>query len=753
MKHIATLAGLLGVLLSGCEKSAPPGQTDGGPPLLAGLPSDPPVLVLQSPPEASVTSVAVSPDGSLVASDSFDGRVRLYDARTGAMVRAIDTGGGRGVVFAPDGRRLACAGYHMDKLVGVYDVTTGKLLRKLAGHTELETYAIAFSPDGKLLASAGTDKQILVWELRTGALRHRLANQALPVTALAFSPDSATLASGGGDKAVRLWDMASGQMRRSLSGHGDWVTTVVFSADGRTIASGSCDWAFHRGRDTSRFQWPDPGCVSEIRLWDAVTGELKRTVNEPGRLLSLAIAPDGNSLACGIGKDVRIYDLRTEGPGRVVARHDFDVTSVAFADGGAAVVSGSHDQTVQYTSVVTGQAKWRAPGHFEQVNSLAISPDGSILVTGSSDQRFAVRVLKADDKSIGAGAVRVWDAQTGRLLRRLGDPSEQIMAVALSPDGRRIASGGASSDGKGVVRLWDTATGEAVWGQADHPAEVLAVAFSADGSSFATAGAEGVVRLRDPATGAVTRTLEGHDGGATALAFSADGSTLLCGEGRGGGTRVWDARTGRLLRTCRDSASQAGSVTTDRMITSVAFSPGGGTFLACAASVGNTYGESVRLWDAHSGELKREFKDPGIGGRPVVLSPDGTIVAAGGKGIQLSDARTGQPLRRLSGHLKKIQAIAFSSDGRLVFGGGSYGTTNVWEVATGRHLITLFAFSQIGSGKVSDECLAYHPDGHYDGSVGVEKYLAWRVGDDLYMPDSPGAPVRRADRLESAIGR
>jgi WD40 repeat protein len=758
MERCATLAGLLrllgflllGLVVGGCERSSPPGQMEGGAALLAGLPSSPPVLVLQAPAEASVTSVAVSPDGSLVATDSFDGRVRLHDARTGAMLRAIDTGGGRGVAFAPDGRSLACAGYHMDKLVGVYDVITGKLLRKLAGHAELETYAVAFSPDGKLLASAGTDKQILVWELRTGALRHRFANQAFPVTALAFSPDSTTLAGGGGDKVVRLWDTASGQLRRSLTGHGDWVSTVAFSPDGRTIASGSCDWAFHRGRDRSRFQWPDPGCVSEIRLWDAATGDLKRTVAEPGRLLSLAIAPDGNSLVGGIGKDVRLYDLRGEAPGRTLTGHDFDVTGVVFADGGASVVSGSHDQTVKCTSVATGQVKWRAPGHFEQVNSLALSPDGSVLVTGSSDQRFAVRVLKAGDKAIGPGAVRVWDARTGRLLRRLGDSAEQIMAVALSPDVRRIASGGASSDGKGVVRVWDAATGAAVWSQGDHAVEVLAVAFAADGSSFASAGADGVVRLRDPATGAVTRTLEGHDGGATALAFSADGSTLLCGEGRGG-TRVWDARTGRLLRTCKDAASQAGSVTTDRMITSVALSPGGETFLACAASVGNTYGESVRLWDTHSGELKREFTNPGIGGRPVVLSPDGNIVAAGGKGIQLSDARTGQPLRRLSGHLKKIQAIAFSSDGRLVFGGGSYGTTNVWEVATGRRLIALFAFSQNRAGKVSDDSLAYHPDGHYDGSSGVEKYLAWRIGDELYTTDTPGAPARRPDRLESAL--
>ena len=186
--------------------------------------------------------MAVSPDGSLVATAAGEGGVRLYDARTGALLRAIGEAGDRSVVFSPDGRSLAAAGFHMDKLVGIYDVRTGKRVRTLAGHTEWEADACTFSPDGKLLASTGTDKQILVWDLATGTLRHRLADQPFRVTTLAFSPDSATLA-GGGDRTVRLWDMRTGQLRRTLAGHRDWVCTVAFSPDGTTIASGSCDWS------------------------------------------------------------------------------------------------------------------------------------------------------------------------------------------------------------------------------------------------------------------------------------------------------------------------------------------------------------------------------------------------------------------------------------------------------------------------------------------------------------------------------
>jgi WD40 repeat protein len=234
------------------------------------------------------------------------------------------------------------------------------------------------------------------------------------------------------------------------------------------------------------------------------------------------------------------------------------------------------------------------------------------------------------------------------------------------------------------------------------------------------------------------------------VAFTQDGKTLIGGQAKGG-ARLWDVQTGRLLQTYQTAGPKSQGFTIDRLMNSIGLSSDGATLATCASSVNNEFVEPVRIWDVRTGKLVRDFAAENIHGRPMALSPDGSILATGGKAVQLWDVRTGKKLRQLLGHLKRTQSITFSADGRLLFAGGSYGTTNAWEVATGRHLVTLFAFSQIRNGTAGDDWLAYHPDGYYAGSPGIERYVAWRVGDELQTADSLGKQLHRPERIEAAL--
>jgi parallel beta-helix repeat protein len=292
-----------------------------------------------------VLSVAFSPDGRLLASGScgqrnsiggcIQGEIKLWDVASGSLVRTLTghTGVVLSVAFSPDGRLLASGSCGQRNSIGgciqgeikLWDVASGSLVRTLTGHTGV-VRSVAFSPDGRLLASGSYDDTIKLWEVASGREVRTLTGHTADVESVAFSPDGRLLASGSDDETIKLWEVASGSLVRTLTGHTDYVRSVAFSPDGRLLASGSDD--------------------KTIKLWDVATGRLVLTL---------------------IG-------------------HTDWVRSVAFSPDGRLLASGSDDDTIKLWDVATGRLVLTLIGHTDWVRSVAFSPDGRLLASGSADK-------------------------------------------------------------------------------------------------------------------------------------------------------------------------------------------------------------------------------------------------------------------------------------------------------------------------------------------------------------------------------
>jgi WD40 repeat protein len=627
------------------------------------------------------------------------------------------------VAFSRDGTKVITGS--SDRSAIVWDVDTGRQMGEYQGHTGPVT-AVAFSPDGRYVVTASSDGTARLRDGK-GKTLHVLRHGRYGVRAVAFGPGSQRIVTGCDDDTARLWDVTSGRQIRAFKGHHGPITSVAISTDAKRVVTGAVHTgAVAKGKNNA---WT-------ARLWDTDSGRflhgfkyMTTFMDAPGRE---GIMTKGND-----GKPLR------------VAPHEGSVHAVAISPDGKHVLAGE-----MVFEASTGKLIHKLPGHNGEVSAVAFSPDGKQVVTAADKITLWDTTTGRESRTlVGKEYGRVTYSPDGKTAFGTSDANQVQnvkMAVAFSPDSKLVLTANAKDT---AAHLWDAASGKEVRRFQGMVAPINSVAFAPDGKQFFTGSADQTARLRDAVSGKVIHTLR-HADFVTAVAISRDGKLLATGSGRPKLDRgefgiplgdentaeLWDAQTGerlwksnlpsqviavrfapggRVLLTGDREAKplhvldvarhmkiaafgdgkgkyyKASSLLHDKLaVSSLAFSADGKQALVAKGhhQTGGWQVMDVELWDRGSDAPVRTIKSQALTALPrvsaVALSPDGKqALIAGGDKILLWDLAGGAQLRTFKAHFNgpglPVEAVAFSPDGKQFVAGNADKSARLWNTSGG----------------------------------------------------------------------
>ncbi len=474
--------------------------------------------------EGSVTSLAFSPDGQAYLSGSTDQSLRLWDVASGEERQRFDghTAQVNNVAFSYDGSLVASAGD--DQTIRLWNITTGEEVQRLTGHTGAVTQVV-FRPTGDdstaipatALLSSSMDGTISMWDSASGILLRQFRGHQAPVYSVAFSPDGRTILSGSRD--IRVWDAANELDVLRFDGYTGQASDMALSPDGTMLLVGSTEG------------W--------LRVWNPATGQVIYTLddaNTPAN--SVAFSPDGRLAAAGGSQGtVSLWDAATGVFMRQISPPGSGaIRDIAFHPDSTMILIGREDGIVYLWDMETN----RSVSSFGEVDdlfgvayaidSVAISPDGQTVAAGGCERQ--------ENEICIQGELILWEADSGIEVQQIAAHTDEITSIAFSPDGRTILTGSADA----TLRIWDVASGDELHRFTGHTNAVTSVAYGSDGTKVLSGSADAMLRLWDVASGMALYQFSGHTGPIIDLAWSPDGQRVFS-VAQDGSLRAWTVHT------------------------------------------------------------------------------------------------------------------------------------------------------------------------------------------------------------------
>jgi WD40 repeat protein len=618
-------------------------------------------------------SVAFSPDGKTIAWSGWD-HLWLWRQPAAPEKGPLLSGSGHRIAIAPDGKELAWGSVNRWATLAL---PGGKESREVP--TPRGAHALAYSPDGSLLATGDYGGAVTFWDAKERRPRSRLALHAGGVESLAFSPDGKTLASCGRDKLIKLVDVAGPAEKAVYHGHEGTVTSVAFSPDGKTLASASADRL--------------------IKLWDVTGGMERSTLRRHYRTVkAVAFSPDGRTLASG-GSDQRVVlrDPTSEQDVSLPAQRG-SIALLKFSHDGRTLATahrGESGSGIQWRGAKlwdsgTGRERRQLAGisGVRSRGGAATDPEGKLMA-------LSVR-----------GAVQLWDLDARDRLADFpwGDG-------IFSPDGATLAV-----EGLKEVGLYDVATRRALGTVRGTSSGFIPIKFSADGKLLVTGGWGKPVEIWDARTAARIGELEVNPkakfNNVAALEFSPDGRTMAVGY-FGDDLELWDLATLRVV--------SRQNIRKKRSIVLLVFSPDGKTLATASGEINGSFNLSVVLWDLPRLTFRARLDDKAVTFDASAFSPDGkTLLLTDGFRVpRLWDVTTGRERGAFKGHIGRVNDQVFSPDGRRLTTADDDGRVIIWDAGSFQEIASF----EGTSGPVTD--IAYSRDrrrlaaAYRDGTVKI----------------------------------